>query len=130
MLLSQSSNVAESTKLYWIDHTENYYRTLQLAIKYDGVEHILHDYSDWTIPTITIAVNGPSGRGLGGNSGSVKIGDQHFKYDNKWTSKTYIESYLRNTYMPEHNMTKLNYSGTIIPPPLGGDVAISGIVER
>ena len=34
--LSQNANTGKWGQLYWIDHTENYYRTLQLATKYDG----------------------------------------------------------------------------------------------
>lgn len=130
-LSSQNSNSNKAVDFYWIDTTMNYYRTLKLAAKYNGVEYILHDFSSSTIPTIEIYVEGPTGSGSAGNSGSVKIGDQYFKYDNKWASKTYIESYLRNTYMPEHNMTKVYYSGVIIPPPYGSsDPSTSGIVER
>lgn len=130
-LSSQSSNPNKAFDFYWIDTTMNYYRTLQLAVKYNGVEYILHDFSSRTIPSVNIVVNGPTGNGLGGSSGIVQIGDQYFNYDNKWRSKAYIEAYLRNTYMPEHNMAKVYYSGVIIPPPDNSStVDISGIVER
>lgn len=102
-----------------------------MSIEYNGVEYILHDFSSWTIPMVNIVVQAPAGNGVGGSGGGVQIGDQYFGYDNKWRSKAYIEAYLRNTYMPEHNMAKVYYSGVIIPPPDNSSTAeISGIVER
>ena len=118
--------------MYWIDHTENYYRTLQLATKYDGKEYILHDFSDYVegFARITIDISTPMGNGLGGSSGHVHIGTEDFNYDNKWTSISYIEDYLRNEYLPEHNLKGVFYRGIVIGRSDGGDANISGFVMR
>ena len=129
-VLSQNANTGKWAQLYWIDHTENYYRTLQLATKYDEKEYILHDFSDYVegIGQIAIDISTPMGNGLGGSSGHVRIGDKNFDYDNKWTSISYIEDYLRNVYLPEHNLKGVYYSGVIIGRSDGGDATVSGFV--
>ena len=70
------------------------------------------------------------GNGLGGSSGHVHIGNEDFNYDNKWTSISYIEDYLRNEYLPEHNLKGVFYRGIVIGRSDGGDANISGFVMR
>ena len=82
------------------------------------------------VENITIDISTPMGNGLGGSSGHVRIGDKNFDYDNKWTSISYIEDYLRNVYLPEHNLKGVYYSGVIIGRPDGGDATVSGFVMR
>ena len=70
------------------------------------------------------------GNGLGGSSGHVHIDDKTFKYDNKWTSISYIEDYLRNEYLPEHNLKGVFYRGIVIGRSDGGNPNISGFVMQ
>ena len=78
---------------------------------------------------ITIDILTPMGNGLGGSSGHVYIGDKTLDYDNKWTSISYIEDYLRNEYLPEHNFRGAFYGGIIANGRSAGDNEhISGFV--
>lgn len=79
---------------------------------------------------IAIDISTPMGNGLGGSSGHVYIGDKNFDYDNKWTSISYIEDYLRNEYLPEHNLKSAFYGGVIIGRSDGGVAKVSGFVTR
>ena len=82
------------------------------------------------IGQITIDISTPMGNGLGGSSGHVHIGDKHFDYDTKWFSLSYLEDYLRNEYLPEHNLKGAYYSGVVIGRSDGGDASVSGFVMR
>ena len=70
------------------------------------------------------------GNGLGSSSGHVHISDKTFKYDDKWVSISYIEDYLRNEYLPEHNLKGVFYRGIVIGRSDGGDPNISGFVMQ
>ena len=82
------------------------------------------------IGQITIDISTPMGNGLGGSSGHMSIGDKHFDYDTKWFSLSYLEDYLRNEYLPEHNLKGAYYSGVVIGRSDGGDASVSGFVMR
>ncbi len=120
-LSSQSTDTEEGAQPYWIDHTENYYRTLQLAVKYDGVEHILHDYSDWTIPVYSFDVVYPKQPYDFGHAicsltipipGSKNPKIIHDK-DARYFSQSSLLDYLKNELMPKYGITILHYEGMI-----------------
>lgn len=113
-------------QLYWIDHTENYYRTLQLATKYDGKEHVLHKFSQWTIPVFRFEEAFPKPPYGGGyhtywiefpNGGSEAI-------DLGWRYESDIISYIKNSIMPKYNLTVIRYQGSI------DDTNSEGIITR
>lgn len=92
--------------MYWIDHTENYYRTLQLATKYDGKEYILHDFSDGYI--IFRVDSYPYERDGNGHV-SFHIYNISTPYPDNTVALTFneipndnaVRAYLRNTIMPQ-----------------------------
>ena len=102
-------------QMYWIDHTENYYRTLQLATKYDGKEYILLDKSNWAIPVFHFEEEVPKQPSFDGykcflikfpNGGSENI-------DLGFINVSDILYYLKNSLMPKYNLTITRYEGSI-----------------
>jgi len=119
-------------QLYWIDHTENYYRTWQLATKYDKNEYILHDFSQWIIPVFNFKEASPSGSAAGEKP---KDGYRHYWIDfpnakseeidlEEWMSESGIISYIKNSIMPKYNLTAVRYQGSI------DDTKCKGIVTQ
>lgn len=128
----QDANAGKLAQLYWIDHTENYYRTLQLVTKYDENEYILHDFSQWIIPVFNFKEDTPSGSAAGENPDS---GDRNYRIDfpnaesevinlEKWMSESDIISYIKNSIMPKYNLTAVRYQGSI------DDTKYEGIVTQ
>lgn len=114
-LTSQSADTGKLAQLYWIDHTENYYRTLQLATKYDGKEHVLHKFSQWTIPVFSFEEDFPAQPSYAGYrtywiqfpNGSGEAIDLGWMYESD------IISYIKNSIMPKYNLTVIRYQGSI-----------------
>ena len=101
--------------MYWIDHTENYYRTLQLATKYDGKEHVLHEFSQWTIPVFHFEEDFPKQPSYPRYHTYwiefPNIGDEAF--DLGFMDEPNIISYIKNSIMPKYNLTVIRYQGSI-----------------
>lgn len=114
-LLSQNANTGKWAQLYWIDHTENYYRTLQLATKYDGKEHVLHEFSQWTIPVFHFEEDSPKQPSYPGyHTYWIEFpnrGDEAF--DLGFMDEPNIISYIKNSIMPKYNLTVIRYQGSI-----------------
>ena len=114
-VLSQNADTGKLAQLYWIDHTENYYRTLQLATKYDGKEHVLHKFSQWTIPVFSFEEDFPAQPSYAGYrtywiqfpNGSGEAIDLGWMYESD------IISYIKNSIMPKYNLTVIRYQGSI-----------------
>ena len=104
-------------QLYWIDHTENYYRTLQLATKYDGKEYVLHKFSQWTIPVFNFeeaSQNQSSYLGSSYHTYWIEFpngGGETF--DLGYMDESHILSYIKNSIMPKYNLTVIRYYGSI-----------------
>ena len=115
--------------MYWIDHTENQHRTLQLATKYDGKEYILHDFSDYveverdvyvvfqvdSLPT-------PSGDGYVSfhfyetqyyyHLSIAPYAEDEFRFKfSKFHNDDEIRSYLKNTIMPKLDFKHVHFQG-------------------
>lgn len=117
--------------MYWIDHTENYYRTWQLATKYDENEYILHNFSHWIIPVFKFKVASPSGSAAGEkpNYGYhnywIEFSNAEMEeIDSEWMSESDIISYIKNSIMPKYNLTAVRYQGSI------NDTKHEGIVTQ
>lgn len=114
-LASQNANTGKWAQLYWIDHTENYYRTLQLATKYDGKEHVLHEFSQWSIPVFRFEEDSPKQPSyLGYHTYWIEFpnrGDEAF--DLGFMDEPNIISYIKNSIMPKYNLTVIRYQGSI-----------------
>lgn len=107
--------------MYWIDHTENYYRTLQLATKYDGKEHILHDFSDYVegAAYITFQVDSYPVDDNGNGRVSFHIYKISTPYPQNTVTLTFneipndnaVRAYLRNTIMPQLGLKHVHLKG-------------------
>jgi len=119
--LSQNADTGKWAQLYWIDHTENYYRTLQLATKYDGKEYILHDFSDYVEGAAYITFQVDSYPAQGNDSGHVSfyidnISTPYFKNTvrltfNEIPNDNAVRAYLRNTIMPQLGLKYVHLKG-------------------
>lgn len=113
--------------MYWIDHTENYYRTLQLATKYDGEEHVLHEFSQWTIPVFGFEEDFPAQPSYAGyHTYWIKFPNGSGEaFDLGWVNnESEIISYIKNSIMPKYNLAVIRYEGSI-----GGEHS-EGIITR
>ena len=114
-VLSQNANTGKLAQLYWIDHTENYYRTLQLATKYDGNEHVLHEFSQWIIPVFNFQEAFPKQPSYSGEHNyfiEFPNGESE-AIDLGWMYESDIFSYIKNSIMPKYNLTVIRYQGSI-----------------
>lgn len=109
--------------MYWIDHTENYYRTLQLATKYDGKEYILHDFSDYAEVERDVYVVFQVDSYPAHDNGRVsfhiyKISTPYPQNTNTVTltfneipNDNAVRAYLRNTIMPQLGLKHVHLKG-------------------
>lgn len=127
----QDANAGKLVQLYWIDHTENYYRTWQLATKYDEKEYILHNFSHWIIPVFNFKEAYPSGSAAG-EKPDYGYHNYWIEFPNaesevinaEWMSESDIISYIKNSIMPKYNLTAVRYQGSI------EDTKYEGIVTQ
>lgn len=109
--------------MYWIDHTENQHRTLQLATKYDGKEYILHDFSDYVEVErdVYVVFQVDSYPAQGSDNGYVSfhiynISTPYFQNTvvltfNEIPNDNAVRAYLRNAIMPQLGLKHVHLKG-------------------